>query len=44
MVCLSHHGSLVPFCAAIKSALEVAGIEFISENGGGLGMRLTKRP
>jgi transcriptional regulator with XRE-family HTH domain len=28
---------------AIRSALERAGIEFISENGGGAGVRLAKR-
>lgn len=28
---------------AIRSALESAGIEFIAENGGGAGVRLTKR-
>lgn len=28
---------------AIRSALEEAGIEFISENGGGAGVRLRKR-
>lgn len=28
---------------AIQGALEVAGIEFIAENGGGAGVRLTKR-
>ena len=27
----------------IKEALERAGVEFISENGGGAGVRLTKR-
>lgn len=30
--------------AAIRRALETAGIEFISENGGGPGVRLTRRP
>jgi transcriptional regulator with XRE-family HTH domain len=29
---------------AIRRALEVAGVEFIDENGGGPGVRLTKRP
>lgn len=29
--------------AAIRSALEAAGVEFIAENGGGLGVRLAKR-
>jgi predicted transcriptional regulator len=29
--------------AKIRSALEYAGIEFIDENGGGLGVRLRKR-
>lgn len=28
---------------AIKAALEAAGIEFITENGGGPGVRLTRR-
>ena len=28
--------------AAIRSALEVAGIEFIPENGGGIGVRMRK--
>ena len=28
---------------AIRSALEVAGVEFIDENGGGPGVRLRKR-
>jgi len=29
---------------AIRKALEHAGIEFIPENGGGLGVRFAKRP
>ncbi len=29
--------------AAIRSALEAAGVEFIAENGGGPGVRLKKR-
>jgi transcriptional regulator with XRE-family HTH domain len=29
---------------AIRHALEVAGVEFIDENGGGPGVRLRKRP
>jgi DNA-binding transcriptional regulator YiaG len=29
--------------AAIRAALESAGVEFIAENGGGAGVRLTKR-
>ncbi|UPG74726.1 helix-turn-helix transcriptional regulator (plasmid) [Roseomonas gilardii subsp. gilardii] len=29
---------------AIRGALEVAGVEFIPENGGGAGVRLRKRP
>jgi hypothetical protein len=29
---------------AIRQALEVAGVEFIDENGGGPGVRLRKRP
>jgi hypothetical protein len=28
---------------AIRRALEAAGVEFIDENGGGLGVRLKKR-
>lgn len=28
--------------AAIRAALEKAGVEFITENGGGVGVRLTK--
>lgn len=28
---------------ALRHALEAAGIEFISENGGGIGVRLAKR-
>ena len=28
--------------AAIRTALEAAGVEFIEENGGGLGVRLSK--
>lgn len=30
--------------AAIRSALEAAGVEFIPENGGGPGVRLRRRP
>lgn len=29
---------------AIRTALEAAGVELIDENGGGPGVRLTKRP
>jgi hypothetical protein len=29
---------------AVRRALEVAGVEFIDENGGGAGVRLRKRP
>jgi hypothetical protein len=29
---------------AIRTALEVAGVEFIPENGGGAGVRLKKKP
>jgi transcriptional regulator with XRE-family HTH domain len=29
--------------AALQRALEEAGVEFLAENGGGLGVRLTKR-
>ena len=29
---------------AVRRALELAGIEFIEENGGGPGLRLRKRP
>ena len=28
--------------AAIRSALEAAGVEFVAENGGGVGVRLLK--
>jgi len=31
-----------PSVAAIRAALEVAGVEFIAENGGGAGVRLRK--
>jgi transcriptional regulator with XRE-family HTH domain len=30
--------------AAIRAALEAAGVEFIDENGGGAGVRLRKPP
>ncbi len=30
--------------AAIRAALEAAGVEFIAENGGGAGVRLRKSP
>lgn len=30
--------------AAIRAALESAGVEFIAENGGGPGVRLRKKP
>jgi transcriptional regulator with XRE-family HTH domain len=30
--------------AAIRAALEAAGVEFIAENGGGAGVRLRKMP
>ena len=30
--------------AAIRAALEAAGVEFIAENGGGAGVRLRKAP
>jgi hypothetical protein len=29
---------------SIRAALEAAGVEFIAENGGGPGVRLSKRP
>ncbi|PWC52195.1 DNA-binding protein [Azospirillum sp. TSA6c] len=29
--------------AAIQAALEAAGVEFIPENGGGIGVRITKK-
>jgi hypothetical protein len=29
---------------AVRRALEMAGVEFIEENGGGPGLRLRKRP
>jgi transcriptional regulator with XRE-family HTH domain len=37
---LGAHGSTV---AALRKALESAGVEFIDENGGGAGVRLRKR-
>ncbi len=36
-------GALEPTIAALRSALEAAGIEFIPENGGGAGVRLKHR-
>lgn len=30
--------------AALRTALEAAGVEFIAENGGGPGVRLAKKP
>ena len=30
--------------AAIRAALEAAGVEFIEENGGGAGVRLSSKP
>jgi hypothetical protein len=30
--------------AALRSALEAAGVVFIAENGGGAGVRLARRP
>jgi DNA-binding XRE family transcriptional regulator len=35
----SHAGTVV----AIRAALEAAGVEFITENGGGAGVRLRER-
>jgi hypothetical protein len=29
---------------AVRRALEMAGVEFVEENGGGPGLRLRKRP
>ena len=37
---MAAHGSTV---AALRKALEAAGVEFIDENGGGPGVRLRKR-
>jgi transcriptional regulator with XRE-family HTH domain len=37
---MAAHGSTV---TALRKALEVAGVEFIDENGGGPGVRLRKR-
>ena len=34
----------VPNNSAIRTSLEIAGVEFIDENGGGPGVRLRKRP
>lgn len=36
-------GGRVETSVAIRSALEEAGVEFIAENGGGLGVRLRKQ-
>lgn len=36
-------GAHVPTIAAIRTALEVAGVQFIPENGGGAGVRMAKR-
>lgn len=33
-----------PSIAAIRAALEAAGVEFIEKNGGGVGVRLKKLP
>jgi hypothetical protein len=38
-----HSSMTVPNDLAIRRALEVAGVEFIDENGGGPGVRLKKR-
>jgi len=38
---MAAHGSTV---AALRQALESAGVEFIDENGGGPGVRLRKPP
>lgn len=35
-------GASVDAIAAIRAALEAAGVEFIDENGGGVGVRLKK--
>ncbi|WGD32029.1 helix-turn-helix transcriptional regulator [Ancylobacter sp. WKF20] len=37
-----HTGGAPDTLAAIQRALEVAGVEFIAENGGGAGVRLRK--
>jgi len=37
---MAAHASTV---TALKKALEIAGVEFIEENGGGPGVRLRKR-
>jgi transcriptional regulator with XRE-family HTH domain len=40
-------GARTPYAnnlAAIRAALEAAGVEFIPENGGGAGVRLRKAP
>ncbi len=37
-------GQMIPStAAAIRAALEAAGVEFIAENGGGAGVRMRKR-
>ncbi|MFB9979458.1 helix-turn-helix transcriptional regulator [Mesorhizobium kowhaii] len=38
-----HAGGMANNLAAIRAALEAAGVEFIPENGGGAGVRLRKR-
>lgn len=35
-------GMTAPNVAAVRAALEAAGVDFISENGGGAGVRLKK--
>lgn len=40
----TQRGTTIPaVSAAIRTALEAAGIEFIDENGGGPGVRLARR-
>jgi transcriptional regulator with XRE-family HTH domain len=39
----SETGMTAPNSAAIRTALEAAGVEFIPENGGGAGVRLRER-
>jgi transcriptional regulator with XRE-family HTH domain len=39
-----HVGGRAETAEAIVEALQKAGVEFIPENGGGIGVRLSKRP
>jgi transcriptional regulator with XRE-family HTH domain len=41
---IGKHIATAETLAAIRTALESAGVEFIAENGGGAGVRLRKPP